>query len=60
MRFATRSAMTKSLPTSSPSCSPRPHCFAALAALVLGLVLGLPGAARSDSGALDVATLRFA
>jgi hypothetical protein len=35
-----------------------PHCFAGLAALALGLVLGLPAAARSDSGALDVATLR--
>ena len=35
-----------------------PNCFAALAALALGLVLGMPAAARSDSGALDVATLR--
>jgi hypothetical protein len=34
------------------------HCFAALAALVLGLVLALPATARSDDGALDVATLR--
>jgi hypothetical protein len=32
--------------------------FAGLAALALGLVLGLPAAARSDDGALDVATLR--
>jgi hypothetical protein len=35
-----------------------PHCFAALAALTLGLLLGLPAAAHSDSGALDVASLR--
>jgi len=35
-----------------------PHCFAPLAALALGLVLGLPAAARCDSGALDVAALR--
>jgi hypothetical protein len=35
-----------------------PHCFTALAALALGLVLALPAAARSDDGALDVATLR--
>src|SRR5262245_6218978 len=35
-----------------------PHRFAAVAALVLGLVLGLPAAVRSDVGALDVATLR--
>jgi hypothetical protein len=34
------------------------HCFAALAALALGLVLALPATARSDDGALDVATLR--
>jgi len=32
-----------------------PHFFAALA---LGLVLGLPAAARSDGGALDVVSLR--
>jgi hypothetical protein len=35
-----------------------PHRFALLAALALGLVLGLPDAARSDGGTLDVATLR--
>src|SRR4029450_1355203 len=35
-----------------------PHRFALLAALALGLVLGLPAAARSDGDALDVATLR--
>jgi hypothetical protein len=35
-----------------------PHCCAALAALALGLVLGLPAAARGDDSALDVATLR--
>ena len=35
-----------------------PYCFAAVAVLALGLVLGLPAAARSDGGALDVATLR--
>ena len=35
-----------------------PHCFAALAALALGLVLAVPATARSDDGALDVATLR--
>jgi len=35
-----------------------PRCFAALGALALGLVLGLPAAARSDGGALDVPTLR--
>jgi hypothetical protein len=34
------------------------HCFAALAALALGLLLALPGTARSDDGPLDVATLR--
>jgi hypothetical protein len=34
------------------------RCFAALAALALGLVLALPATARSDDGALDVATLR--
>ena len=35
-----------------------PHCLAAVVVLVLGLVLLLPAAARSDDGALDVATLR--
>src|SRR5262249_14292020 len=35
------------------------HCFAGLAALALSLVLGLPAAAHSDDGALDVATLRI-
>ena len=35
-----------------------PHCFAAVVALVLVLVFALPAAARSDDGALDVATLR--
>jgi hypothetical protein len=35
-----------------------PHCFALLAALALGLVLGLPAAARCDGDPLDVATLR--
>ena len=35
-----------------------PHCLTALAALALGLVLGLPAAARGDAGTLDVATLR--
>jgi len=35
-----------------------PHCFAAVVALVLGLVFALPATARSDDGALDVATLR--
>jgi hypothetical protein len=35
-----------------------PRCFAGLATLALGLVLGLPAGARSDGGALDVATLR--
>ena len=34
------------------------HYFTALAALALGLVLGLPAAARGDGSALDVATLR--
>jgi hypothetical protein len=34
------------------------HCFTVLAALALGLVLGLPAEARSDDGALDVAALR--
>jgi hypothetical protein len=34
------------------------HCFVGLAALALSLVLGLPAAAHSDDGALDVATLR--
>ena len=34
------------------------HCFVTLAALALGLVLGLPTVARSDGSALDVATLR--
>lgn len=35
-----------------------PHCFAAVAVLVLSLVLVLPATARSDDGALDVTTLR--
>jgi len=35
-----------------------PRCLAGLAALALGLVLALPATARSDGGALDVATLR--
>jgi hypothetical protein len=35
-----------------------PHRFALLAALALGIVLGVPVAARSDGDALDVATLR--
>ena len=35
-----------------------PHSFAALAALALTLVIGLPAVARSDGGTLDVATLR--
>src|SRR5262249_57018257 len=35
-----------------------PHCFAAVAALALGLVLGMPAPARSEGGTLDVATLR--
>jgi hypothetical protein len=36
-----------------------PRCFVTLAALTLGLVLALPAPARSDDGALDVATLRI-
>ena len=35
-----------------------PHRLAVLAALALGLVLGLPMTARADGGTLDVATLR--
>jgi hypothetical protein len=34
------------------------RCLAAVVALVLSLVLALPATARSDDGALDVATLR--
>jgi hypothetical protein len=37
---------------------PPPHCFAALAALAFGLILGLAATARADGGTLDVATLR--
>jgi hypothetical protein len=36
-----------------------PRWFAGLAPLALGLVLGLPAAAHSDGGALDVPTLRI-
>jgi hypothetical protein len=34
-----------------------PHCFAALAALAFGLMLGCPAGAWADGGTLDVATL---
>jgi len=36
-----------------------PHRFAALAALALSVMLGLPATARADGGTLDVATLRI-
>jgi hypothetical protein len=60
MRLAMVSAMMMTGLASDKLAKPRgaPHRFALLAALALGLVLGLPAAARSDDGALDVATLR--
>jgi hypothetical protein len=60
MRLAMVSAMMMTGLASDKLAKPRgaPHRFALLAALALGLVLGLPAAARSDGDALDVATLR--
>ena len=53
-----RSDTMKGLVSEKLGKLPLAHCFATVAALVLGLVLALPAPARSDDGALDVATLR--